>query len=134
MPGAGVLYSDQLLYGIYAMHICSTLLSGQSHYYSDNGTGPARSWDFLFTADVRGSFHCGCRSCRNYADPRNHRSFQNSCSNRGRKRTERCLRRYLEAAWRTDGRFPVFCEIRRAGRCEPLLRLRGAAFCRTVFF
>ena len=28
------------------MRICNTLLSGQSHYYSDNGTGPARSWDF----------------------------------------------------------------------------------------
>lgn len=33
LPGAGVLYSDQLLYGIYAVRICSTLLSGQSHYY-----------------------------------------------------------------------------------------------------
>lgn len=46
LPGAGILHSDQLLYGIYAVRICSALLSGQSYYYDGDGTGPARSWDF----------------------------------------------------------------------------------------
>lgn len=31
------------------------------------------------------------------------------------------------------GRFHVFCKIRGAGRCKPLLRMCGASFCRNLF-
>lgn len=75
----------------------------------------------------------GARPCRNHADPGNRCSIPDTGCGRSGNRPSGCLRRYLETAWRIDGRFHVFCKIRGAGRCKPLLRMCGASFCRNLF-
>ena len=106
------------------------LLSGRA------GCGRIRSTageNPFFIIEICRGVCCRSRTCRNHTDPRNCCGIQNCSGGRGRHRTFGSVRRYLETAGRIIRGFPVLCKIRRPGRCEPLLWLCSAAFCRNLF-
>ena len=112
------------------MHLCGSVLCGTNDY---SGKGETPGEDPTFSAEICRSLHWRSRPCRNHADPGNRCSIPDTGCGRSGNRPSGCLRRYLETAWRIDGRFHVFCKIRGAGRCKPLLRMCGASFCRNLF-